>query len=80
MFLTPQSLLAEGPIMIDEPTSSNLCSDFDQFVSIPSLERDIKRVPEGYEVHAKITSNVITTSVVLQHSSVECVQLATNLV
>ncbi|EDN02510.1 predicted protein [Histoplasma mississippiense (nom. inval.)] len=41
---------AEDPIIIDGPMSPNLLSDSDPFVAIPSLQRNIERVPGGYKV------------------------------
>ncbi|EDN06468.1 predicted protein [Histoplasma mississippiense (nom. inval.)] len=46
---------AEDPIIIDGPMSPNLLSDSDPFVAIPSLQRNIERVPGGYKVYAKMT-------------------------
>ncbi|EDN11280.1 predicted protein [Histoplasma mississippiense (nom. inval.)] len=46
---------AEDPIIIDEPMSPNLLSDSDPFVAIPSLQRNLERVPGGYKVYAKMT-------------------------
>ncbi|EER44427.1 conserved hypothetical protein [Histoplasma capsulatum H143] len=47
---------AEDPIIIDESmTPSNLSCGSDRFVAIPSLQRNIRRVSWGYEVHAKMT-------------------------
>ncbi|PGH29192.1 LOW QUALITY PROTEIN: hypothetical protein GX50_08055 [[Emmonsia] crescens] len=49
--------LAEDPIIINEPMSStNLPCGSDQFVAIPSLQRNIERVPGGYEVYAKMSN------------------------
>ncbi|EDN02502.1 predicted protein [Histoplasma mississippiense (nom. inval.)] len=40
---------SEDPIIIDEPMSPNLLSDSDPFVAIPSLQRNIEKVPGGYK-------------------------------
>ncbi|KKZ60608.1 hypothetical protein EMCG_04728 [[Emmonsia] crescens] len=46
----------EDPIIIDESTSPAVLScDSDRFVAIPSLQRDIKKISGGYEVHANMT-------------------------
>ncbi|EDN06627.1 predicted protein [Histoplasma mississippiense (nom. inval.)] len=48
--------LADDPIIIDEPMSpTNLPCGSDQFVAIPSLQRNIEKVPEGYNVYANMT-------------------------
>ncbi|OJD16126.1 hypothetical protein AJ78_03706 [Emergomyces pasteurianus Ep9510] len=50
--------LADDPIIIDESMSpTNLPCGFDQFVAIPSLQRNIEKVPGGYKVYANMTLN-----------------------
>ncbi|EQL29725.1 hypothetical protein BDFG_07713 [Blastomyces dermatitidis ATCC 26199] len=47
---------ADDPIIIDEPMSpTNLPCGSDQFVAIPSLQQNIEKVPEGYNVYANMT-------------------------
>ncbi|EEH21785.2 hypothetical protein PABG_04001 [Paracoccidioides brasiliensis Pb03] len=49
---------ADDPIIIDDPMSpTNLPCGSDQFVAIPSLQRNIEKVPEGYNVYANMTLN-----------------------
>ncbi|KAL2368815.1 hypothetical protein RJ035_008411 [Blastomyces gilchristii] len=47
---------AEDPIIIDEPMSAtDVPRRSDQFIAIPDLRRNVKRVFGGFEVHAKMT-------------------------